>query len=130
MKKIMLAALAGLVLALLCGCNDFAFMDVSDGRVTLTYQDREYACIASQDCGYDYDSSDMVYLFSVEYGEFNDKGEAYNVYRHTDDETPVYLFIIPKPSIRDATPYAFVLKATDSVTPTPQQARLETAAAI
>ena len=110
MKKI-LTLLLFVMLLFLNGCsNDYEFADWPDDGLTLDYQNNTYACVSAEDCIYSYNSSDMVFLYSIEYGDFHDKGEAYNVYRHADDDKQSYLFAIPKPSIRDATPYAYVLK--------------------
>jgi hypothetical protein len=111
MKKTVALLLACAVALAFSGCsNDFEFADYPDDNITLTYEDNEYVCITVDNCPYAYDSGDMVYLFSLESGEFNDMNPAYNVYRHEDDEKPEYLFVVPKPSIRDMTPFAFVLK--------------------
>jgi len=114
MRKVFLAVLACVLVLLSAGCNDFKFADWSDDDLSLTYMGNDYTSIATQSCEYSYDSSKMVFLFSIDYGEFNDMGESYNVYRHSDDDTPVYLFVIPQPSIRDATPLAYILKIKDS----------------
>ncbi len=99
---------------LFSGCsNEYEFADYPDNGITLTYEERTYSCISVQDCPYAFEEEDMVLLLTEEYGEFNDMGEAYRVYRHRDDETPKYLFVVPKPSMRDMIAVAFVLKLQD-----------------
>jgi hypothetical protein len=66
-----------------------------DGRFGLSYNGSEYTCISEEDCDYTYDSRDMVYLFSLDYGQFSGMGDTYDVYRHIDDEDAAYLFVIP-----------------------------------
>ncbi len=113
MKKAV-ALLGTIILMLvLAGCsNEFKFSD-QQSDVSWTYEDRVYRSIDMSDCAYEYNEDQMKYLFSVKSGEFDDMSPSYRVYKHKDDEETTYLFVIPKPSIRDMVPYAFVLKVEE-----------------
>ncbi len=94
----------------LAGCSsDFQFSDQYEA-VSLTYDDNSYSSIPAEDCEYAYDEGQMTYLYSIAHGDLQGMGESYDVYRHREDEAATYLFVVPKPSVRDMTPYAFVLK--------------------
>lgn len=114
MKKLTALLLICTLTWLLSGCNEYRFAESSDDNILIAYGGADYTCIAVEECEYTYESSDMKYLFSYEYGAFLDMGEAYNVYRHKDDEKPEYLFVVPKPSVRDMIAYAFVLKIQEA----------------
>ena len=114
MKKLTALLLIFALIWLFSGCNEYRFAESSDDTIFLSYGGYEYTCISVEECEYEFESSDMEYLFSYEYGAFLDMGEAYNVYRHKDDEKPEYLFVVPKPSVRDVVACAFVLKIQEA----------------
>lgn len=108
MKKYLTVFVLILLIFSISGCSNEVVFHLGSDDITLTYNGSDYSCVSENECEYKYNEKDMVYLSSV---KLPDSDESYNVYRHVDDKTSTYLFVIPKPSIfRDVTPYSYILK--------------------
>jgi hypothetical protein len=111
MKKCFAYFILILAVLFISGCSNEIVFSSESGSITLSYNGNEYDCVSGEECEYKYSSKDMVYLSSLNNGEFLDSSESYDVYRHVDDKVITYLFVIPKPSLfRDMTAYSFIMK--------------------